>query len=258
MTFNIVSAPNNKSDVLRKKILNILKDHKFSEDNFEILFIIGGDGFFLSTIQKYLHNKIKIIFINSGTLGFYSFSNFIDKKSIFYAINNDRFINLDLLEVTIDDQNKYFCVNDFAFNNNHTTNFQLKINNVYVQKFFANGFNVSTNLGSTARNKSIGAPIVFPNLSAMIFSEVESIQNRYNTSLQSPLVLNNKTILNIKIENRTKSFGSFLIDGYEINNNNIKNNIKIKMCTSNAKVLIDTSVSGYAKMLRYAFIDKVE
>lgn len=257
MTFNIVSANNSKSNEYKNKLLSILKEHTLSNKDFEFLFVIGGDGFFLSIFQKYFDKNIKIIFINSGTLGFYSFSDKILKTEINKAINSKKFINLDILEVLVDQKDKYYCINDFSFNNNHTTNFLLKVNNVCVEKFFGNGFIVSTNLGSTARNKSIGGPIVFPNLSTMIFSEIESIQNRYNTSLRSSLVLHNSANIDIKVENRNKSFGYFLVDGIEIKNNIVKNNIKINMGTSIAKVLIDTSISSYAKKLKYAFIDKV-
>lgn len=257
MTFNIVRTNNQKSLLLEKKLLSLLKDHTFVNEKFEYLFVIGGDGFFLSIIQTYLNQPIKIIFINSGTLGFYSFSDKVEKKEIFNAISSKKFINLDVLEVLIDDKDKYYCINDFAFYNNHTTHFDLKVNNVFVESFFGNGFIVSTNFGSTARNKSVGGPIIFPNLSAMIFSEIESIQNRYNTSLHSSLVLNNNANLNIKVSNRNKNFGYFLIDGIEIKNNILKNNIKINMSKSLAKVLIDNSISAYAKKLKHSFIDKV-
>lgn len=258
MIFNILSANNNKSKETEKKLISLLKDYEMSMNNFDTLFVIGGDGFFLSVMQKMFMKDVKIIFINSGTLGFYSILNYkdLDQTNLKEVTKNGSYISLDMLEVVINNKKKYYCVNDFSFSNNHTTNFELTVNDVHVENFFGNGFLVSTNAGSTARNKSIGGPIIFPNLSVMIFSEIESIQNRYNNSLKSPIVLNSTAILNINIKNRNKNKGCFLVDGIEINNNIIENNIKINMLKTKAKVLIKNSISDYAKKLKYAFIDK--
>ncbi len=255
MNYNIIS--NNKQDTLKieNEIKKVMKSHTFDAKQYEVLFILGGDGFFLSEFQKVHDQNIKAVFINTGTLGFYAFAK--DLKNFKESILNDatKFINLDLLKINIANKT-YYAANDIAFYNNHTTCFDVKVNDVFVEKFFGNGFLISTNFGSTARNKSLGGPIVFPDMHAMIFNEVEPIQNKYNTSLESSLVINKDAIIDVTINNRTKNNGVFLCDGYEINNHNNKIDIKISMCLSKAQVLISQSIADYAKKLNYAFIEK--
>ncbi len=255
MKFNIVNTPNETSKKIKDQLLEMLVQHQLVKNDFEYLFIVGGDGFFLAEFQKVLHNDIKVIFINSGTLGFYAFSKDLDRLSIDDILNDKNYLSLDILKVDTNDET-YYCVNDFAFHNNHTTHFTLDVNGVMVENFFGNGFLVSTNFGSTARNKSLGGPIVFPDVHAMIFNEVEAIQNKYNTSLDSSLVLHKNAYLDILVNNRTKNNGCFLCDGKEINNKKDKIHIKINMNESKAKVLISAHIEDYAKKLNYAFIEK--
>lgn len=253
--YYILHSNSSSSKKICDYLLTTLKNNEFSKEKFEYLFIIGGDGFFLSSLKPFLNSYIKVIFINAGTLGFYASINDIKKLKVDQIINNKNYHELNLLNVKID-KKQYYCINDFSFHNNHTTDIEIKINNKYLEKLFGNGFLVATNYGSTGRNKSLNGPIIFPDVNAMVFSEVESIQNKFNTSLMSPLVLNSKTLIEADIINRNKSNGWFLIDGKEVINNNKKICIKISMSKSKAKIMLCSSIEDYINKLQYAFIDK--
>ncbi len=255
MNYNIISNNNQASQTIENKIHKVMQNHTLNAQQFEILFILGGDGFFLNEFQKVHNLDIKVIFINTGTLGFYAFGREFNEEHLNLLNDESKFIHLDMLQAEIDNH-LYFATNDFAFSNNHTTCFDVKVNDVFVESFFGNGFLVSTNFGSTARNKSLGGPIVFPDMHAMIFNEVEPIQNKYHTSLESALVINHDATIEVSVVNRTKNNGVFLCDGREINNHNNKIDIKIRMCLSKAKVLISQSIAAYAKKLNYALIEK--
>lgn len=255
MKYNIISYKNSKSEVIEKELKNKLFEHDLNEEKYEFLFIIGGDGFFLRTLNCFFKKDIKVIFINSGRLGFYSYSNGLKDFNLNEILLNDNYINLDCLEVKINNEIKY-CFNDFSFHSNYTAQSKLFIDKIYVEEMHGNGFLVSTPLGSTARNKSLGGAIIFPNLDVLTFIEVESIQNKFFSSLRSPLILSNKNTIDIEVNSRNSNNTWFLYDGVEIINNNINNNITINSIKTNVKVLLKYSINDYVKKLNNSFIEK--
>jgi NAD+ kinase len=85
LSYLIITNEYDYSHQVQKQINTLLKNkhwilNKVSPD---YLFIIGGDGTFVRELQNYYNRDIKIVCINTGTVGFYyqfignKFTNFI-------------------------------------------------------------------------------------------------------------------------------------------------------------------------------------
>lgn len=242
-----------KNDEYKKSLIEILTKQNWilSDDHFDFLFIIGGDGSFLSFINNYLDYKINVVFINSGKLGFYSYVDNPNKLRIDEILDSNNFINIDVLNISHNGV-VYKCINDFSFYSNYTTSINISINNTLLEKINGNGVLICTPLGSTARNKSLNGPIILPSTNVISICEIEAINNRYYSSLNSAIVLNNT--YSIKLETTSYNKWWLLFDGkqYEYDENN--STINVSVCKSKCNVLLKIGDSDWIRKLNYAFI----
>ncbi len=252
MKYSILTNEKNKiNQTYKQELIKKLVNHQYVQKNFEYLFIIGGDGSFLSYINDYIDKKIKVIFINSGKLGFYSY---IDKPSKILEneiFDEKNFINLDVLNVKYKNK-KYKCINDFSYHSNYTATIKTYFNGHNLQTFNGNGILIATPLGSTARNKSLRGPILLPNTNVLSMIEVEPINNKYYSSLNSPIVFNNDTKIKIECLNYNKWW--LLLDGRQYEFKDAKSEIYVEHSKSKCLVLIKINNFDWIRKLNYAFI----
>ena len=66
-----------KNALVVKKLRQIFNENHLEENHLDpqYAFVLGGDGTFLKSFHKYHQIGLKLIGINSGTLGFYTFAN---------------------------------------------------------------------------------------------------------------------------------------------------------------------------------------
>lgn len=234
----------------KSQLVNILIEHELVEKDFEYLFVIGGDGSFLKYAKPYLDKDIRIILINSGHLGFYSYVKNMDEFKLQDIFNDNNYTTLDLLDI-LHDNKTYVAINDFAYYSNFTSQIDTYLNDVLLQTIHGNGVLVATPLGSTGRNKSLNGALLMPNSNALTIIEVEAINNRYYSSLGNPIVINNKE----KIKLKTTNFGdsTLIIDGVPINIMEPSSLFEISYKASTAKVLIRIDLNNWTKKLHDAF-----
>lgn len=222
-----------------------------NEQSFDILFIIGGDGSFLKYIQNHLMNPdLKVVFINSGRLGFYSYLKDLKNFSIEEVLNPQNYVQLDLIEVNYQGNVRY-ALNDFSYYSNYTSEIGIFINDVLLQTIHGNGVLVTTPTGSTARNKSLGGAILMPNTNVFSLIEIEAINNRYYSSLGSPIVFHNSERIVLKTMNYKNAF--ILYDGHEITIDEPQSILEIKHAKSKTKFLIHMDNQNWVNKLNYAF-----
>lgn len=251
MLFNIIFDQENiKARNKARQLLGLLTNWKLNQEKFDYLFIIGGDGNFLKYSQPFLESNVKIIFINAGTLGFYSYITDMSDFDIQDIMNEDNYKNLDLIHIKSNDY-EWKAINDFSVYSNYAINYDIYINDIFLQSVKGNGILVSTPMGSTARNKSLGGPIVLPELHALILTEIEPIHNRHYNSLFNPLVINNNNTIKI-IASKYKQY-HLIIDGRVIDANNEQEHISIKHIKSKAKFLIKSDSKNWINKINYAF-----
>ncbi len=253
--FYIVSK-SKKSKDLFIKFNDLIKSNNnwiLDENNYEYLFIFGGDGTFLKTVNNYLFDKSKkIICINGGSFGFYSFFSENNIKNIFNEIlDNDKYINPLILEIKVNNK-KYYAINEIVISSNSAIECDIFLDKNKYQNFKGTGLLLSTPLGSTARTKSLNGSIIFPSINAYQMIEIEPISQKHYFTLRSPIILseNTKTLINL---NNFKNNYYLIIDGQEMNYSK-KESISISCIRSNIKIFYSYDLKSYLDKIRNKFI----
>ena len=187
---------------LESKLVNSICEHghEYDNENPQFVFTIGGDGTFLKAVQKYLNKLDSVVFvpINRGNLGY--FSDFTQDEFGEVLSNFDKYVkhSYSLLKAKINDK-EIFAVNEIRIENPfHTLISDVYINNDFLETFRGNGLVVSTSLGSTGYNKSIGGAVIDLNMEILQLSEIAPINNCLFSSLKSPLVASKESTITFK------------------------------------------------------------
>lgn len=199
MRFGFYSRNDQISEKLQKNLHEILekKGFVFDSENPEVVIFIGGDGTFLRAVHEHLEaiDQIAFVGVRSGTLGFFCDygSDEIETLAADLFQQKVRSSFHPLLEATLNFDSKtthIFAVNEVRLENPFRTMVcEVRINNEKLEHFRGNGLIVSSNLGSSAYNKSLGGALVDPLLETLQLTEIATIQNNVYHSLGSSIVL---------------------------------------------------------------------
>ncbi len=227
---NIVIITNNSKDiglVYTKKIVdslsgraNVYMDAMFSVSSLDVKYrktadlykdidlavILGGDGTILQCAESCARQKIPMLGINLGTVGFMSE---IDPARLNDAI--DRLLNDDyrieermMLRIDVCKQGKhqgrFHALNDVViskFQNSRLIGIDLYAGSEKVNSYIADGMILATPTGSTGYSLSAGGPVVDPMMSLFIATPICA----HMLSARSCVLPADKPIT-IQIENR--------------------------------------------------------
>ncbi|AEW46003.1 NAD+ kinase [Mycoplasma haemocanis str. Illinois] len=231
--YKLVSFSVDKDEL--RKSLDL--SYEYSEEDFEYLFVFGGDGSFIHYAKKYAFKGKKIVGIKNGNLSFLSkFSNLPT-----HTLENFIFHDLYLLEV--EGKSSHYAFNDFYISGDLMLELEISINNYYLERFRGSGLLFSTPIGSTAFNRSLNGPILFPFVNAWIMKKLGLQRTNKLRSITNDMVLPfdyEVGISNIK-------GGKFYIDGSSINLES--SNLKVRFVKVESKILVFDSVSDYISRL---------
>ena len=146
-----------------KKEFEVLDDKNISQA--EYIVVIGGDGTLLRGFKKIKNKEVRIIAINSGTLGYLT------------EIRKDAYIGIfeNILKGKVNIKEKYFftvkigkkkynALNEvFLTKDNIKRNIvssEIYVDDKFLGKFKGDGVIISTPTGSTAYSLSAGGPIL--------------------------------------------------------------------------------------------------
>jgi len=206
--FSVITRLDEKSNQIKDQIINALSPHGYlyNEDNPATVFVVGGDGTFLKAIHQYIDklNQIQFIGIHTGTLGFMCdhqveeldklIQNFIISKPIIYSY--------PMIEAELENLNEtIYAFNEVRIENIvNTLTLDLWINDEYFEKFIGTGICLSTQIGSTAINRSLGGAIIQQGLSLLQLSEIMGVHHWKHRSLRSSLILKEDAVIKVKPE----------------------------------------------------------
>ncbi len=152
---------------LSKKIKKFL-DHKIqniSLNKCNIIIVIGGDGFMLSSLKKYNKYKKPFYGINAGSYGF--LMNKFSTKNTIKNLSKAKQVTISPLEMTVKNKfnitKKSIAINEVSILRQSRQAASLKISNgskTIIKKLVSDGILVSTPAGSTAYNMSVYGPIL--------------------------------------------------------------------------------------------------
>lgn len=219
------------------KILKQYPDFTIDNHNFELLIVIGGDGTFISALNKFKNLNIKILFFNVGRLGFLS-KNFLD-----FNINDEsNFVNYSYLELMSKNYN-FTAINEILlFASSNPLNYKISFNRFQFYKFLGSGFFVSTKNGSTGLNRSLEGPILLDD-DHFIYNEFLPVKNAQNSYLEDSIILSKDMIINAEWDDAQQE--NFIkIDGqiHQINDNFVT----ISLVKSKARIY-KLSINDYLK-----------
>jgi len=162
----------------------------------DLLACIGGDGTFLSFVHKCRFPVAPIIGINTGHLGFFQESSPERISSTLDKINREEYKlqKIRPVEASIyTDKSKFerIGLNEILVRGtfSHVSQFAVSIDDTNIQNFSGDGILVSTPVGSTAYNYSLGGSIVSPDLDVLQLTPVAPMNTNAYRCFHSSILL---------------------------------------------------------------------
>jgi NAD+ kinase len=147
----------------------------------DLIVVLGGDGTMISTARLVGERDISILGINYGSLGYLTEFRIEEMFSALEAILAgdyaiDRRVMLKVEHLRDGKRIESGRVlNDVVVNKAvlaRMIEIEVRLNNLFVNSFRADGLIVSTPTGSTAYNLSAGGPIVYPSMNAVVLTPI--------------------------------------------------------------------------------------
>ncbi|MBQ9326956.1 MAG: NAD kinase [Solobacterium sp.] len=198
-TYAVVARPDEVSNALKQQTDDILTQHGYTLDETapDTVLVIGGDGTFIYAVHKYIDvlDRVRFFGIHTGTLGFYTDYRDTDFEEFIQTFLNGGVseYSYPILEAKTE-RGTYYGINEIRVENaSRTQDMDVYLNGRLFETFRGTGLCVSTQLGSTAYNRSAGGAVIQEGLSLIELTEIAGIHHSKYRSLNSPFILDDKT-----------------------------------------------------------------
>ena len=211
-----------KSRETLARLKPLLNEYDFEiEENYseeaDILACIGGDGTFLSFVHKCCFPKQPIIGINTGHLGFFqeaSPSNL--RETLDYISKGDYYLQeISPVQARIVTRRGEFIrtgLNEIVIRGpfSHSSHYAISIDNTKIQDFSGDGLLISTPMGSTAYNYSLGGSLVSPELDILQITPIAPMSTNAYRCFNSSILLPSHDTITISGTGRSEN-GSVMV-----------------------------------------------
>ena len=191
----------NKSIIIEEKI----KTYTKIDETFDFVLAIGGDGTILESAKLIGKMSTPIIGLNKGRLGFLANSNTDDINQILSNIKLSKFqISERTIIKGIVNGIEYNALNEISVSRKNTTSLitiETKLNEKFLNTYWADGLIVSTPTGSTGYSLSCGGPIIMPESKNLVLTPIAP----HNLNAR-PLVIPDDKEISISIESREDQY----------------------------------------------------
>ncbi|PIC71364.1 NAD kinase [Sporosarcina sp. P16b] len=199
---------------LKKEGFKLTEDHTKAN----VVISIGSDGTFLQAVRKtdfrqdvlYLGASVK------GAHGVYCDFKYDDISSLIHTLQQATIEerHYPLLEVSINEQNPFLCLNEFSIRSTIIRTFvmDIYIDDLLFETFLGDGMIISTPTGSTAYNKSVKGAVIDPRLPSFQVTELASVNNNRYRTLGTSFILSNERTLTLNIQQEGNEFPSIAAD----------------------------------------------
>ena len=191
----------NKSIIIEEKI----KTYTKIDETFDFVLAIGGDGTILESAKLIGKMSTPIIGLNKGRLGFLANSNTDDINQILSNIKLSKFqISERTIIMGIVNGIEYNALNEISVSRKNTTSLitiETKLNEQFLNTYWADGLIVSTPTGSTGYSLSCGGPIIMPESKNLVLTPIAP----HNLNAR-PLVIPDDKEISISIESREDQY----------------------------------------------------
>ena len=182
-------------------------DKSFAPSDLFCIFVLGGDGTFLSAVRWIGDQNIPILGAKFGEVGFLAET---AEESLFFAaeavLNNEFDTEPRMrLQGKVEKDGKEIVqetvLNDFVINKGalaRLVHIETYINNEYMTKYSADGLIISTPTGSTAYSLAAGGPIIHPEVPGILLTPICPF-----TLTNRPLVVPDSVCIKIRVEKKS-------------------------------------------------------
>ena len=200
-----------------RKLLNSSSSSIAPPDLFSV-FVLGGDGTFLSAVRWIGDQSIPILGVKFGEVGFLAETVAEDLLSVAELILNNEFITRPRMRLLVKvlrngkDFARETVLNDIVINKLAIARLaQIKtyINDHYLTTYRADGLIVATPTGSTAYSLAAGGPIIHPEVPGIIMTPICPF-----TLTNRPLIVPDTSSIKIRLEKKTSDI-MLTFDGQE-------------------------------------------
>ena len=214
-------------------------------DNFkeaQIIISFGDDGAFLQTVRRtgFREDCLYAAVSTTGTAGLYSDVQVQDIGKILDAIKSDQVevIKYPTIEVTVDNQASYHCLNEFSIQSAIVKTFVMDvfIDQLHFETFRGDGLVVSTPTGSTGYNKSVHGAVVDPLIPSMQITELGSLNNNTYRTLGSPFILSNNRVLTLIVVKEGNEHPTMAMDNEALSIRHVEK-IQVKLSGKNINTI---------------------
>lgn len=201
----------------KKKLLE--KYSAVSPQKADVLVVLGGDGYMLSSIHKYGHLQKPMFGMKLGRVGFLM-NRYSDKK-LLERIEAAGPVDLKPLKMVATDargkQTEALAINEVSLwrKTNQAAHLRISINDIVrIPELMADGVLLSTAAGSTAYNLSAHGPILPLGTEALALTPISPFRPRRWRGA----VLPNKTRVTVEVLNHKKRPVNATADSDEVHN----------------------------------------
>ena len=191
----------NKSIIIEEKI----KTYTKIDETFDFVLAIGGDGTILESAKLIGKMSIPVIGLNKGRLGFLANSNTDDINQILSNVKLSKFqISERTIIKGIVNGIEYNALNEISVSRKNTTSLitiETKLNQQFLNTYWADGLIVSTPTGSTGYSLSCGGPIIMPESKNLVLTPIAP----HNLNAR-PLVIPDDKEISISIKSREDQY----------------------------------------------------
>ena len=174
-------------------------------DSYDFAISVGGDGTILNSVEKIGELSIPIIGLNTGRLGFLANSSLKNIEMVINKLKNNDFniSKRSIIEVLFNGEKKY-ALNEITVSRKNTTSLitiEAKLNNQYLNTYWADGLIISTPTGSTGYSLSCGGPIIIPESKNFVLTPIAP----HNLNAR-PLVISDDKKVEISVNGRENEY----------------------------------------------------
>jgi len=213
-----------------------------NEDECSLAIAIGGDGTLINHGRTLAKHKIPLVGVNSGRLGFiakFDAESLIRHRKVIFS--HDRAsMEVILLEVGVNDASPITAMNEAMVasgNPFRILELGLSINDIPAPTLRGDGVLVSTPIGSTAHNVSVGGPIVDPSANAFVLTPLAA-----HSLAVRPIVLDAHNKVSIEVLRANKGT-SLVVDGQVHCTLNIGDTIRVQQSSQSLSIVLNPSVT---------------
>lgn len=209
---------------IKKNNPDLIYEEFNKQNNFELVFLYGGDGTYLKFIKEYLDKDIKIILMNYGKLSFLNSLYKYEKLdlTLFNKINYLEYLD-DNIQIPFINECEIFC--------NKINEFDFYIDNIMFKTILSSRFFCFSSIGSTGLARSRNYSLIINN-DSYIFHILDEPKYNYYNSIAQPLLLNKNQFIRLETKNEVEYC-------LKIDNNTLKTETKkIKIYNKKTSCLI--------------------